>query len=178
MVGFRSNSNAEVVKSIRVPAALCGVYGLKPTFGRLSRRGTFPFVHSLDHVGPFARSVADLAATYDVLQGPDALDAACAQRPVEPVSSVLDGAPPTAAVLGGFFERARAVFVHGRHTAVHRERQAGECVAEQHALHLSQRQHTFDAAVALGGLQQSAALRIATFASMASRVPPKSTGNR
>ena len=40
--------------SIRVPASLCGVWGLKPTFGRLSRRGSYPFVHSIDHLGPLA----------------------------------------------------------------------------------------------------------------------------
>src|SRR5208283_4170701 len=53
--------------SIRVPSALCGVFGLKPTYGRLSRVGAFPFVSSLDHLGPFARSVADLALTYDAM---------------------------------------------------------------------------------------------------------------
>jgi AtzE family amidohydrolase len=66
--------------SIRVPAAFCGVFGLKPTFGRLSRRGVTPFVHSLDHVGPFARSVEDLALAYDVCQGPDPADPDCANR--------------------------------------------------------------------------------------------------
>lgn len=75
--------------SIRVPASLCGVFGLKPTFGRLSRRGTFPFVASLDHLGPFARSTADLAASYDAMQGIDALDPACAQRALEPCASQL-----------------------------------------------------------------------------------------
>ncbi len=55
--------------SIRVPASLCGIFGLKPTFGRLSRSGSHPFVASLDHIGPFARRVADLAAVYDALQG-------------------------------------------------------------------------------------------------------------
>jgi amidase/aspartyl-tRNA(Asn)/glutamyl-tRNA(Gln) amidotransferase subunit A len=70
--------------SIRVPASLCGVFGLKPTFGRLPRTGTYPFVASLDHLGPFARNVRDLATAYDGMQGPDPEDAACAQRPVEP----------------------------------------------------------------------------------------------
>ena len=76
--------------SIRVPAALCGVFGLKPTYGRLSRAGTRPFAASFDHVGPFARSVGDIAAVYDALQGPDPTDPVCAGRPVEPVASVLD----------------------------------------------------------------------------------------
>lgn len=57
--------------SIRVPASLCGIWGLKPTFGRLSRRGTYPFVHSLDHLGPLADSVECLALAYDAMQGPD-----------------------------------------------------------------------------------------------------------
>jgi AtzE family amidohydrolase len=76
--------------SIRVPAALCGVFGLKPTYGRLSRAGTRLFAASFDHVGPFARSVGDIAAVYDALQGPDPTDPVCAGRPVEPVASVLD----------------------------------------------------------------------------------------
>lgn len=55
--------------SIRVPASLCGVPGLKPTFGRLSRSGSHPFVASLDHIGPLARNVEDLACVYDALEG-------------------------------------------------------------------------------------------------------------
>jgi len=54
--------------SIRVPSSFCGVWGLKPTFGRLTRDGSFPFVNSLDHLGPFADSVDLLAASYDVMQ--------------------------------------------------------------------------------------------------------------
>lgn len=54
--------------SIRVPASFCGVWGLKPTFGRLDRTGAFPFVHSLDHVGPLADSVELLARAYDAMQ--------------------------------------------------------------------------------------------------------------
>ncbi len=89
--------------SIRVPASLCGVFGLKPTFGRLSRAGTFPFVSSLDHLGPLARCVADLALAYAALQGADPGDPACAGRPFEPV--VLDGgvAGLRIAVAGGYF---------------------------------------------------------------------------
>ena len=60
--------------SIRVPASLCGVFGLKPTYGRLSRAGAFPLSASLDHVGPFARSVRDLALAYELMQGADPSD--------------------------------------------------------------------------------------------------------
>lgn len=69
--------------SIRVPAALCGVFGLKPTYGRLSRAGTVLFSSSFDHIGPLARSVRDLAAVFDVLQGPDPRDPVCSDRPPE-----------------------------------------------------------------------------------------------
>ncbi|MGJ4958984.1 AtzE family amidohydrolase [Bradyrhizobium sp. HKCCYLRH2015] len=75
--------------SIRVPSSFCGIFGLKPTYGRLSRARSFPFVMSLDHLGPFARSVEDLALAYDVMQGPDADDAACTARAPEPVSGQL-----------------------------------------------------------------------------------------
>jgi len=75
--------------SIRVPASLCGVWGLKPTFGRLSRRGTYPFVHSIDHLGPFADSLQGLGLAYDALQGVDAYDPGCHAKRVEPVSSNL-----------------------------------------------------------------------------------------
>ncbi len=67
--------------SIRVPAALCGVFGFKPTYGRLSRAGTVLFASSFDHVGPFARSVRDIATAFDVLQGLDDDDPACTDRP-------------------------------------------------------------------------------------------------
>src|SRR5262249_15321853 len=69
--------------SIRVPASFCGIFGLKPTYGRLSRARTFPFVASLDHVGPLARSTRDLALAYDAMQGHDPEDPVCVGRPVE-----------------------------------------------------------------------------------------------
>lgn len=70
--------------SIRVPAAFCGIYGLKPTYGRLSRSGVFLFASSFDHIGPFARSVRDLAAIFDILQGEDPGDPVCTKKPPEP----------------------------------------------------------------------------------------------
>ena len=69
--------------SIRVPASLCGIFGLKPTYGRLSRAGAFLFASSFDHIGPFARSVRDIAATFDILQGADTNDPICTTRPPE-----------------------------------------------------------------------------------------------
>jgi AtzE family amidohydrolase len=93
--------------SIRVPASFCGIFGLKPTYGRLGRSGTFPFCDSLDHLGPLARGVRDLALAYDALQGPDAADHACTTRPPEPVTPLLEqGAGGLRiAVAGGWFER-------------------------------------------------------------------------
>ena len=77
--------------SIRVPASFCGLFGLKPTYGRLSRHGSFPFVSSLDHLGPLARSVEDLALAYDAMQGHDPLDPVSVARAPEPVSEGLSG---------------------------------------------------------------------------------------
>lgn len=89
--------------SIRVPASLCGIFGLKPTFGRLSRSGSHPFVASLDHIGPFARRVDDLALVYDVLQGQDKHDAFQANRPADPTLAGLAETGQRCALLGGFF---------------------------------------------------------------------------
>jgi AtzE family amidohydrolase len=90
--------------SIRVPASLCGVFGLKPTYGRLPRTGCFPFVNSFDHVGPFGAGVSDLALSYDAMQGPDPQDPACAQRAIQPVgaSLTLPGGLRIG-ILGGWF---------------------------------------------------------------------------
>jgi 1-carboxybiuret hydrolase len=91
--------------SIRVPASLCGVFGLKPTFGRLPRTGTYPFVASLDHLGPFAQDLPMLAQAYDALQGADAHDPAQVSRPIEPTTAQLPrGAEGLRiGVLGGWF---------------------------------------------------------------------------
>jgi 1-carboxybiuret hydrolase len=93
--------------SIRVPSSFCGIFGLKPTYGRLSRARSFPFVFSFDHLGPFARCVGDLALAYDAMQGPDADDAACTTRPAEPVSALLaqDIGGLRIAIAGGYFQK-------------------------------------------------------------------------
>lgn len=91
--------------SIRVPASLCGVWGLKPTFGRLSRRGSYPFVHSIDHLGPIADSVELLALSYDAMQWPDPQDPGCHARAVQPATGQLSLglAGLRIGVLGGYF---------------------------------------------------------------------------
>ncbi len=76
--------------SIRVPAAFCGVFGLKPTYGRVSRAGTLLFAESFDHVGPFARSSSDLAMAFDVLHGPDPRDPVCSTLPPFPTMPELE----------------------------------------------------------------------------------------
>jgi AtzE family amidohydrolase len=93
--------------SIRVPSSFCGLFGLKPTYGRLSRARSFPFVTSLDHLGPLARSARDLALAYDAMQGPDTEDPVCADRPIEPALPALDRGTQglRIAVAGGYFKR-------------------------------------------------------------------------
>lgn len=91
--------------SIRVPSSFCGLWGMKPTYSRLSRAGGFPFVESLDTIGTFARSVSDLAATYDAMQGPDLRDPVCTHRPAESISTFLDDGIKglRIAVIDGYF---------------------------------------------------------------------------
>ncbi len=71
--------------SVRIPASFCGVVGLKPTFGRISRYGVFPLGHTLDHVGHFGWSVADCATLLAVLAGPDRRDDSSAHEPLPPL---------------------------------------------------------------------------------------------
>ncbi|KAB1072411.1 AtzE family amidohydrolase [Methylobacterium planeticum] len=93
--------------SIRVPSAFCGCFGLKPTYGRLSRAGSFPFVGSLDHLGPMARSARDLARAYDAMLGPDPADAVATARPPEPALPGLEAGIGglRIAVADGYFAR-------------------------------------------------------------------------
>ena len=91
--------------SIRVPSAFCGLFGLKPSFGRLSRAGSFPFVASFDHLGPLGRSARDLALAYDAMQGPDADDPWQAERAFEPAAAGIESgiAGLRIARAGGYF---------------------------------------------------------------------------
>jgi aspartyl-tRNA(Asn)/glutamyl-tRNA(Gln) amidotransferase subunit A len=76
--------------SIRIPAAWCGVVGLKPTYGRISRHGVVPLAWTLDHCGPLARSVEDAAIALQVLAGHDPQDPGSADEPVDDYCSTLD----------------------------------------------------------------------------------------
>jgi AtzE family amidohydrolase len=93
--------------SIRVPSSLCGLFGLKPTYGRLGRGGAKLFAQSFDHIGPLTRSPLDLALAYDAMQGPDPRDPACRQGPIEPAAAELgrgsDGL--RVALAGDYFTR-------------------------------------------------------------------------
>ena len=100
--------------SIRVPSSMCGLFGLKPTYGRLSRGHSFPFVTSFDHLGPFVRTTADLALSYDAMRGADDADPAC----------VTDDAPPLLPVLnegisGLRVARAGGYFLQPAHPEAH-----------------------------------------------------------
>ncbi len=94
--------------SIRMPAAVCNLVGLKPTFGRVSRAGVVPHSWSLDHAGPLTRSVADATCMLQVLAGPDPADPGCADRPVPDYGLAL-GQPVAGMTIGvcrnHFFER-------------------------------------------------------------------------
>lgn len=122
--------------SIRIPAGLCGVFGLKPTYSRLSRQGVFPFVESLDHVGPFARSVEDLAWAYDALQGADPAGDPLCVRDAEPLADRLDALaeqPLRVGVLGGWFQQGAFPDVLEALTRVADALDAGSTVTLPHA---------------------------------------------
>jgi len=86
MIGLGSDTAG----SIRIPASLCGTVGLKPTYGRVSRRGVASLAWSLDHVGPLTRNVRDCALVLNAIAGFDRLDPACVDVPVPDYTTGLD----------------------------------------------------------------------------------------
>jgi aspartyl-tRNA(Asn)/glutamyl-tRNA(Gln) amidotransferase subunit A len=80
--------------SIRLPAACCGIVGVKPTYGRVSRTGVMPLSWSLDHLGPMTRTVRDAAVMLEVIGGHDPRDATSSRRPIRGLTAGLDR-PPT-----------------------------------------------------------------------------------
>ena len=90
---------SDTAASVRVPAALCGVVGMKPTFGRVSKKGVFPLAWTLDHVGPLTRTVEDNALLLNALAGHDPKDPYSVDRPVEDFTRDL-GRPIRSGVVG------------------------------------------------------------------------------
>jgi aspartyl-tRNA(Asn)/glutamyl-tRNA(Gln) amidotransferase subunit A len=74
--------------SIRQPASFCGVYGLKPTYGRVSRHGLIAYASSMDQIGPFAHSLEDIALSLEVMAGKDEFDNTASVQPIEPYSEL------------------------------------------------------------------------------------------
>ncbi|MEZ5737096.1 MAG: AtzE family amidohydrolase [Novosphingobium sp.] len=138
--------------SIRVPAALCGVYGLKPTYGGLSKAGTTQFVASLDHVGHFTLTADDLLLAYGCMAGHDSRDPT-RLRTCDSIARCADLGRLRVGILGGWFrqgaideaieatEKVAAGFAHVRATKLDqsdRARSAAYCItaAEAGNLHL------------------------------------------
>lgn len=119
--------------SIRNPASFCGIVGLKPTYGRISRAGVIPLSWSLDHAGPMARTVADVALMLHAMAGPDHRDPSAAPQPVPDYHAALRsdlrgirlGVPRTF-----YFEHADPDVVAAVHTAIDLMQQLGASVQE------------------------------------------------
>ncbi len=93
--------------SIRIPAALCGIVGLKPTFARVSRHGVLPLSGSFDTVGPMVRTVEDAGLFLDAMAGPDAADPECSREPVSRYTEEMRSVPVgirVARLAGSYFE--------------------------------------------------------------------------
>ena len=119
--------------SIRNPASFCGIVGLKPTYGRVSRAGIIPLSWSLDHAGPMARTVADAALMLQAMAGPDRLDPSAALHPVPDYQAALRsdlqgirlGVPRAY-----YFEHADPDVIAAVHTAIATMQHLGATVRE------------------------------------------------
>ena len=127
--------------SIRIPAAMCGIVGLKPTFGRVSVFGTIPLVPSFDHVGPLARSVADAAILLGLLAGRDSLDPTSSPHRVEDFSAAL-GKPLRKFRLGRareyFWSKLDGEVRQAAEAAIHDMEKHGATVSEISLPHISE----------------------------------------
>jgi len=120
--------------SITRPASYCGVAGCKPTYGRVSVAGVLPFAPSMDHPGPIARTVRDLAIILEAIAGPDDADPFCASVPESLLVAALDpplAEPPRVGVLSGLFaERAEPPMRDAMERVAESLRRAGAAVRE------------------------------------------------
>jgi aspartyl-tRNA(Asn)/glutamyl-tRNA(Gln) amidotransferase subunit A len=119
--------------SIRQPAACCGIVGLKPTYGRVSKSGALPLSWSMDHVGPMTRTVTDAALMLQVLAGHDARDPGCASRPVPDYTTQLNRSirgSKIGVARDYFFEDCDPDVVHAVEAALDVFRDLGATVAE------------------------------------------------
>lgn len=119
--------------SIRMPASLCGVVGLKPTFGRVSARGVFPLSWNLDHIGPLTRSVRDAAIVLNVISGYDADDPYSADRPPEDFTVHIESGVQgwrVAAGVGEYIEDAEEDVLKALRDAVRVFQELGAVVQE------------------------------------------------
>lgn len=123
--------------SIRQPAAFCGVVGMRPTYGAVSRYGLVAFASSLDCIGPMTRTVADNALLLDTLIGYDPMDATCADRPYGPMTAQL-GDGVRGLRVGLVMEDASAEVRCGVMQAAKALEQMGAQVEETHLPHAKQ----------------------------------------
>jgi aspartyl-tRNA(Asn)/glutamyl-tRNA(Gln) amidotransferase subunit A len=127
--------------SIRLPASICGVTGLKPTWGLVSRAGAMPLSASLDTVGPLAKSVHDVAMVTQAIAGPDAEDPDCAARPVPDYLAAIEGGAKGLVIgvdRGFLWEGIHAEVAALLEQALEAWRAAGATVVEVSAPHLAE----------------------------------------
>jgi len=121
--------------SIRQPAAFCGIVGMKPTYGRVSRYGLGAYASSLDQIGPMTQNVEDAAILYDIIAGHDPHDSTSADAAYETVADKLDAERKlTIAVLPSYVENASEAVKKAYAKAIEALKAAGHTIAEKELL--------------------------------------------
>lgn len=124
--------------SIRQPAAYCGVVGMKPTYGRVSRYGITAYSSSLDQCGPITQNVEDAAILYDIISGNDPMDSTSSNVNYEAVTPKLDGDRKlTIAVIDSFVEQASPAIQEGYKKAIKAFEDAGHTIVHKNMLDTS-----------------------------------------